>query len=51
MEQDRIAALEARIANLEAECRRQGEQLDELLRIVREHLVICPGHEPGDPMP
>lgn len=40
----RIAALEEKVAALE-------ERLAELLDIVRAHLVNCPGHGDGDPLP
>ena len=44
MEDDRLAALEERVATIET-------KLVELVKVVREHFVKCPGHQDGDPMP
>ncbi len=50
-ESDRLGALEARVDKIEDRLAVQSDQLTELLRIVREHFVKCPGHQDGDPLP
>lgn len=51
VEEDRLGALEHRVAHVEALLEEQAARLAELLTAVREHFIKCPGHEDGDPLP